>query len=84
MYIYMYTMAKTLMVSNEVYDELKKLKTRQDKSFSEVIIGLVREKRQKTGHDLMMHFGVLKGDKEYGEIKKKLKAGWSRWNKRYA
>ena len=77
-------MAKTLMVSNEVYEELKKLKTPEDKSFSEVIIELVREKRQKTGYDLKKHFGVLKGDKEYDEIKKELKKGWSRWQKRYA
>jgi predicted CopG family antitoxin len=76
-------MAKTLMVSNEAYEELKKLKD-DKKSFSEVIIGLIGEKRQKTGFDLKKHFGVLKGDKEYDATQKDLKAGWARWRKRYA
>ena len=77
-------MAKTLMVSNAVYEELKKLKGKEDKSFSEVIIGLVRDKKQKTGYDLKKHFGVLRGDKEFDRIEKELKAGWRRWQRRYA
>ena len=77
-------MAKTLMISNSVYDELKKLKGEEDKSFSEVIIELISNRRQKTGYDLKKHFGVLKGDKEYGKIQKELKAGWNKWTKRYA
>ena len=77
-------MAKTLMVSNSVYEELKKLKGKEDKSFSEVIIELISEKKQKTGYDLKKYFGVLKGDKEYEVIQKELKAGWARWRKRYA
>lgn len=77
-------MAKTLMVSNIVYEELKKLKEKEDKSFSDVIMELVSGKEQKTGFDLKKHFGVLKGDKEYDDIKKEIKAGWSKWQKRYA
>ena len=76
-------MAKTLMVSNAAYEELKKLKE-EDKSFSDVIIELISEKKQKTGRDLWKHFGVLKGDKEYDRVRKELKAGWRRWQKRYA
>ena len=76
-------MAKTIMVSNTAYEELKKLKD-EDKSFSDVIIELVSSKEQKTGHDLKKHFGALKGDKEYDMIKKELKAGWRKWTKRYA
>ena len=83
MYIYMYTMAKTIMVSNIAYEELKKLKD-ESKSFSDVILDLTRKKEQKTGHDLKKHFGVLKGDKEYETIQKELKAGWHRWTKKYA
>ncbi len=75
-------MAKTLMVSNEAYEELKKLK--EDKSFSEVIIHLIKERKQKTGYDLKKHFGVLKGDKEYDILKKEIKAGWRKWQRRYA
>ena len=76
-------MARTIMVSNTAYEELKKLKE-EDKSFSDVIIELVSKKEQKTGYDLKKHFGVLKGDKEYNIIQKELKAGWRRWQKRYA
>lgn len=75
-------MAKTIMVSNTAYEELKKLKD-EDKSFSDVIIGLVSKNGQKTGYDLKKHFGILKGDKEYGKIQKELKAGWRKWTKRY-
>ncbi|MBI2124334.1 antitoxin VapB family protein [Candidatus Woesearchaeota archaeon] len=77
-------MAKTLMVSNAVYEELKKLKTKEDKSFSEVIVELISKKEKKTGRDLWKHFGVLKGDKEYGRLRKEVNAGWRRWQKRYA
>ena len=72
------------MVSNEVYEELKKIKTKEDKSFSEVIVDLIVKKEGKTGRDLWKHFGVLKGDKEYDEVKRELRAGWRRWQKRYA
>ena len=77
-------MAKTLMISNTVYGELKKLKGKEDKSFSEVITELIINRRQKTGYDLKKHFGVLKNDKEFGKIQKELKVGWRRWQKRYA
>ena len=76
-------MAKAIMISNTAYDELKKLKE-ENKSFTDVIIDLVSNKKQKTGYDLKKHFGVLKGDKEHKALEKKIKAGWSRWQKRYA
>ena len=75
-------MAKTIMVSNIAYDELKKLKE-ENKSFSDVIINLTKNREHKTGYDLKKHLGVLKGDKEYDDIQKELKAGWRRWQKRY-
>lgn len=77
-------MAKTLMVSNSVYDELKKIKENDNKSFSEVITELITKKDGKTGRDLWKHFGVLKGDKEYKKLRKEIKEGWSKWEKRYA
>ena len=76
-------MAKTIMVSNAAYEELKKLKD-EEKSFSDVIIELVSRNEQKTGYDLKKHFGVLKGDKEYDAVQKELKAGWRKWTKKYA
>ena len=41
MYIYMHTMAKTIMISNVLYEELKNAK--KDKSFSETIKDLMDE-----------------------------------------
>ena len=78
--MYIQTMAKTLMVSNSAYEELKKLKE-GNKSFSEVIMELVS---RNSGSNIWKHFGVLKGDTEYAKIKKELKSGWRKWQKRYA
>lgn len=76
-------MAKTIMISNFAYEELRKLKE-ENKSFSNVIIELISKKEQKTGYDLKKHFGVLKGDKEYDKIMKELKPLYKKWTKRYA
>ena len=77
-------MAKTLMVSNNVYDELRKLKENADKSFSEVIVDLISRKESKTAYNLMKHLGALKGDAEYKKLEKEIKAGWSKWQRKYA
>lgn len=77
-------MAKTLKVSDNAYEELKKLKEKNNKSFSEIIMGLVNRNENKTVYNLQKHFGILKGDKEYKKIQKELKKGWSRWQKRYS
>jgi len=77
-------MAKTIMISNTAYEELKKLKEDENKSFSEVIVELLSGKPAKTGYDLMKHFGALKGDKEYPKIRKEIKAEWGKWQKKYA
>lgn len=66
-------MAKTIMVSNAVYAELKKLKG-NDKSFSDVIIeSLEASKPKKTMGGLLKFAGVFKGDTEYDEAFKWLK-----------
>ena len=77
-------MAKTMMVSNAVYEELKKLKTKEDKSFSEVIVDLLDTKKTNTVSNIWKHFGALKGDTEYKELEKDIREGWGRWRKRYA
>ena len=76
-------MSKTMMVSDLAYEELKKIKIREDASFSEVIMGLVEKKYEKTVGGLKNFFGVLKGDKEYDSVMKELKKGWASWTKRY-
>ena len=75
-------MAKTIMVSNLAYEELKKIKD-ENKSFSDVIVDLVRKNKTKTGADLWKYFGVLKGDKEYDKIMREVKKGWAKWTKKY-
>lgn len=77
-------MAKTIMVSNVAYEELKKLKD-EEKSFSDVIIELVSKKGQKTGYDLKECLGLLsKDDREYEKIMKELKPLYRKWTQRYA
>ena len=79
----MYIMAKTIMISNEVYGRLKGLKERKNESFSEVILDCLEESR-KTGAGLKECFGILRGDKEYDKIMKETKKRWDRWTKQYA
>lgn len=72
-------MAKTIMVSNEAYEELKSRKA--ERSFSEVIIDMLHTKKNKTGSGLKSCLGLLKKDKETEVIGKLLEKGWS---KKYA
>ncbi|MDP4012931.1 MAG: antitoxin VapB family protein [Candidatus Nanoarchaeia archaeon] len=75
-------MAKTIMVSNEVYGELKARKAKR--SFSETITDLINSKKDKIGSNLRSCLGLLKKDKEFYEIEKALNKGWKEWNKKYA
>ena len=76
-------MAKTIMVSNEIYKELKARKN--DKSFSEIITSLIEKKERKTVKNLFDEcFGLLEGDKEYDKIMNDLKKGWKKWTEEYA
>ena len=78
----MNTMAKTIMISNALYKELKYMKG--DNSFTEIIEGLVNEKKEeKLGKNLFSFFGIFNNDKEYDKIKKDLEKGWSNWSKKY-
>ena len=77
-------MTKILKVSNSVYNELVKLKEDYNESFNKIIMDLISINKNKTGYNLRKYFGILKGDKEYKKIQKKLKKGWRRWQKRYS
>jgi len=80
----MNTMAKTIMVSNRVYDDLKKIKERENKSYSEVILDSLEKKGKKTGKGLKECLGLLKKDEKYDkEWRETLRKGWNKWNKRY-
>lgn len=74
-------MAKTIMIANSVYDELKEAK--KDKSFSEIIKDLMETHKRKTGRDLAKHVGVIK-DNEYDKIMRELKPLYRKWTKKYA
>ncbi len=79
-------MAKTIMISNEVYEELKRRKG--SSSFSEIIKESLAEsperkdKRIRTGEDLARFLGVLKDDAEYEKIMKEMKPRWKEWTDR--
>lgn len=77
-------MAKTLMVSNDAYDSLKKMKN--DKSFTEVIMGLIeKNNKKKSGAGLKECLGLLgKDDDEYNRIAKEMKPLYKKWTKKYA
>lgn len=74
-------MAKTIMVSNKIYEELKEEK--KNRSFSETIKDLIDTQKRKTGRDLLKHVGTIK-DNEYDKIMKELKPLYRKWTKRYA
>ncbi len=77
-------MAKTIMISNDAYANLKIIKEKENKSFSDVIIELVEHKKSKKLKDLAKYFGILKDDKEYDKIMKETRKNWTKWTKRYA
>ncbi|HLC19373.1 MAG TPA: antitoxin VapB family protein [Candidatus Nanoarchaeia archaeon] len=74
-------MARTIMVSNELYKNLKRIK--KDKSFTVVISNLLHEK-EKLGKDLFRFFGALEGETEYDEVMRDLNKMWTAWSKKYA
>jgi len=74
-------MAKTLMISNEVYGSLREIKG--EKSFSEVIKALLN-KKEDGGKNIAKYYGILKGDAEYSKIMKDLSKKWGEWTQKYA
>ena len=74
-------MAKTIMISNKLYEELKGAK--KDRSFSETIMDLMEIAKWKIGADLRKHVGILKDDKEYDKIMNDLRPLYKKWTKRY-
>ena len=82
MYIHM-NMAKTIMISNDVYNELKRRKG--DKSFSETISDLVSPPRKAAtlGELIRNCAGLLPADDtEYDEVLKESKKKWDEWKER--
>ena len=84
MYIHMYTMARTIMVSNETYEKLTKIKrTNPSMSYSDVIISPLDNKKKTVGglKEIINKIKLSKNDKK---IDRDIKEGWSKWTKRYA
>lgn len=81
--MYIQTMAKTIMIANSVYEELKEAK--KNRSFSEAIKDLIEKSKPKTGAGLRECAGLLPDDdKEYDRIMKDLKPLYKKWTQRYA
>ena len=75
-------MAKTILVSNNVYEKLKEVK--KDRSFSEAINNLIEKSKPKIGAGLKDCIGLLpKDDKEYEKITKELKPLYKKWTQKY-
>lgn len=73
------------MISNGMYDRLRKLKEMKNGSFSDVIMDLTENKAPRTlGNLIKNNLGILEEDKEYNKVMKEVRKGWDRWNKRYA
>ena len=72
-------MAKNIMVSNDVYKEMKKIKG-EDKSFSEVISEALKnsQEKEKTAGSLLKFAGALKGKKEDKNLVKWAKKVWKK------
>ena len=72
-------MARTIMIADRVYEELKKMKG-TDKSFSEVILESLEVSKagRKTGEGLKEVAGILEGDTEYDEVMKWSKKMWKK------
>ena len=77
-------MSKTIMIKDAIYEDLKTIKEKEGKSYSDVLSELIVHKKTKTLGDAMKHFGILKDDKEYDEVMKEAKKAWNKWTKRYA
>lgn len=73
-------MAKTIMIADKVYADLKRVKG-TDKSFSEVIAEALEKAKpkEKTIGSLLKFAGIFEGDKEYDEIMKWSKKRWKEW-----
>lgn len=75
-------MAKTIMISNHLYEELKRMKRQE--SFTQFIHKILEKTRErKTIKNVFKFFGALEGDTEYPEIQKNLKKEWAAWSKKY-
>ena len=70
-------MAKTLMISNEVYHNLKEIK--HNKSFSELLKYLLEKNRIRKGADLKQCLGLIPEDKELEKLHAEAKRGWKKW-----
>ena len=83
MYIHM-NMAKTIMISNEVYNELKRRKG--ERSFSEIIKGYIESSPKKAatlGELIKYCSGLLpEDDNEYDEVLKDSRKKWDEWRER--
>jgi predicted CopG family antitoxin len=63
-------MVKVISLSNEAYEKLKAIKG--ERSFSEVVIDVIVNKKKGKKKNLMDFFGIWKDDKELEKIFKQI------------
>lgn len=78
-------MAKTIMVSDEIYAKLDKAKRAKNYSFSELFSELLEmPDRKNWANSIKSLAGTWEKTKEDEKITAELKKGWANWNKKYA
>ena len=78
-------MAKTIMVSDEVYYKLDKIKKTKNYSFSELFMTLLdKPDRKNWAKSIEALIGTWKESEEDRKMEAELKKGWNKWNKGFA
>ncbi len=73
------------MITDEVYSPLKRMKEARGWSFTELLDKLTqKEDAEKRKRKILALRGTwVEDEEEEKEVKRMLKEGWKRWNKRY-
>jgi predicted CopG family antitoxin len=83
-YLYM-SMSKTIMIADETYQKLKKMKESKGMSFTRVLESLMEKNNQKKRSEKLLSLkGTWVEDKEEDEKVKEILKGWKKWGKKYA
>lgn len=78
-------MAKTIMVSDDIYGRLSKIKKKTNKSFSQLLENLMEKDNKKRKYESLLNIkGSWKESPEDEKIEKELKKEWGKWNRQYA
>ena len=78
-------MAKTIMISDKIYEKLSKLKSKINYSYSELLDELMEKKESSSNTE---RINMLKGkwvdSNEDITAEKEIRKAWKKWEKNYA